>query len=69
MVIKSKMATPGSVVKKVKKESRTLDISYANRGVWLVKVPNYVSEAWKKVEPHKELGKMRIYQLVGAYNT
>ena len=51
------MAT-GSVKKR--KDSRVFDVTMATRGIWLVKVPNYMSEVWKKAEPHSELGKMRI---------
>lgn len=52
------MAT-GTVHKK-KRESRSLDTSNATRGVWLVKVPNYISESWKKAQNDQELGRMRI---------
>jgi hypothetical protein len=45
---------------KRKKGSSLLDVKHSSRGVWLVKVPNYVSESWKKAKPHHELGRMRI---------
>lgn len=52
------MATGGGVSKK--KEARVFDTSHAKRDIWLVKVPNYISEAWKNAGPYDHLGKMRI---------
>lgn len=43
-----------------RKNQKVLDTSHATRGVWLVKVPNYLSESWKKASESQELGKMRI---------
>ncbi len=37
-----------------------LDTSLCNRGVWLVKVPNYLSNAWDKSEKGGIVGKMKI---------
>ena len=46
--------------KKVSKVSATpLDVTNAARGVWLVKVPNYLSDIWRKAGPSTELGTMR----------
>ena len=42
-----------------KQSSRALDVSRATREVWLVKVPNYLSDVWSKAEPGAELGVMR----------
>lgn len=46
--------------KKVKSEARRLDTGQAGRGVWLVKVPNYLSEAWERAGQEKCLGVLRI---------
>lgn len=53
------MAT-GTTPSKRKRDMRSLDTSNAARGVWLVKVPNYLSERWKKAKKDQDLGKMRI---------
>ncbi|KAJ8978172.1 hypothetical protein NQ317_009660 [Molorchus minor] len=39
---------------------RDLDLSNANRGVWLVKVPKYVAERWEKAPSDMEVGKLKI---------
>ncbi|XP_023020542.1 transcription factor TFIIFbeta [Leptinotarsa decemlineata] len=39
---------------------RDLDLSNANRGVWLVKVPKYVAERWEKAPGEMEVGKLKI---------
>lgn len=39
---------------------RDLDLSNANRGVWLVKVPKYVAERWEKAPGDMEVGKLKI---------
>lgn len=53
------MTSPAS--KKLKKApARELDVSNAKRGVWLVKVPNYLADVWYGVEPDTELGKIRM---------
>uniref|UniRef100_A0A2C9LS11 General transcription factor IIF subunit 2 n=1 Tax=Biomphalaria glabrata TaxID=6526 RepID=A0A2C9LS11_BIOGL len=41
-------------------EPRDVDISAAGRGVWLVKVPKYLSEQWKTCANGTEVGKLRI---------
>lgn len=41
-------------------ESKDVDLNAAGRGVWLVKVPKYLSERWKKAEGKCEVGKLRI---------
>jgi len=41
-------------------EMRDLDVSTAARGVWLVKVPKYLSENWKKCKESRQVGKLRI---------
>lgn len=45
------------------KKSRSVcdvDLTAAGRGVWLVKVPKYLSEKWKKASGKCEVGKLRI---------
>lgn len=42
-----------------KPSARPLDVSRATREVWLVKVPNYLSDIWSKTEPGADLGLMR----------
>ncbi|CAG9863519.1 unnamed protein product [Phyllotreta striolata] len=44
---------------------RDLDLSNANRGVWLVKVPKYVSERWEKAPGDMEVGKLKITKPIG----
>jgi len=40
-------------------ENKDLDVSYAARGVWLVKVPKYISTRWDKLRD-TEVGRLRI---------
>ncbi|CAG0912452.1 unnamed protein product [Notodromas monacha] len=42
-----------------------LDCSHRARGVWLVKVPKYVAEAWDKVAGDAEAAKLRIEKTPG----
>lgn len=39
---------------------RDLDCSNAPRGVWLVKVPKYISSLWEKAPPLSEAGRLKI---------
>lgn len=41
-------------------ETSDLNLKYASRGVWLVKVPKYMSECWKKAKPGDEVGQVVI---------
>lgn len=41
-------------------EPKEVDISAAGRGVWLVKVPKYLSDQWKKCPNGKDVGKLKI---------
>jgi transcription initiation factor TFIIF subunit beta len=43
---------------------RDLDLSNANRGVWLVKVPKYVANRWEKAPSDMEVGKLKISKSV-----
>ena len=54
------MATPTKKSSKSKQPARELDTANATKGVWLVKVPNYLSDVWKEAEPNSDLGIMRI---------
>ncbi|GAB6030721.1 hypothetical protein CHUAL_007572 [Chamberlinius hualienensis] len=40
-------------------ESKDLDCVHASRGVWLVKVPKYISDRWNKSKDN-EVGRLRI---------
>ncbi|XP_060518283.1 general transcription factor IIF subunit 2 [Cylas formicarius] len=44
---------------------RDLDLSNANRGVWLVKVPKYVANRWEKAPSDMEVGKLKITKQQG----
>ena len=37
-----------------------LDCTNASRGVWLVKVPKYMSTRWQKALPMTEVGRLKI---------
>ncbi|OWF49203.1 General transcription factor IIF subunit 2 [Mizuhopecten yessoensis] len=39
---------------------RDVDVAAAARGVWLVKVPKYLSEKWKKNSGNSDVGKLKI---------
>ncbi|KAL5004847.1 hypothetical protein ScPMuIL_018303 [Solemya velum] len=41
-------------------EARDLDLGAAGRGVWLVKVPKYLSEKWKNSKGNGEVGELNI---------
>ncbi|ESO82132.1 hypothetical protein LOTGIDRAFT_135195 [Lottia gigantea] len=41
-------------------EVREVDTAAAGRGVWLVKVPKYLSEIWKESPPNSDVGKLKI---------
>uniref|UniRef100_A0A0B6Z555 TFIIF beta subunit N-terminal domain-containing protein n=1 Tax=Arion vulgaris TaxID=1028688 RepID=A0A0B6Z555_9EUPU len=41
-------------------EAKDVDFSAAGRGVWLVKVPKYLSEQWKMCPNGTEVGKLKI---------
>ncbi|XP_054711515.1 general transcription factor IIF subunit 2-like [Uloborus diversus] len=52
----------GSSYKRMKTSNaeRDLDCSNASRGVWLVKVPKYISSLWEKAPPTSEAGRLKI---------
>ena len=54
------MTSPTPSKKSKKTPARELDTANATRGIWLVKVPNYLAEAWKDADPESELGKIRL---------
>jgi hypothetical protein len=49
-----------------KKADRDLDLANCGRGMWLVKVPKYISDRWEKAAPDTEVGKLRIKKVPGA---
>jgi len=65
----SKMSTNGTPKDKEKSKNKTdrdLDLANSVRGVWLVKVPKYISDRWEKSAPNTEVGKLRIRKVTGA---
>lgn len=44
---------------------RDLDLSNSVRGVWLVKVPKYISNRWEKAPGNIEVGKLKISKVSG----
>lgn len=44
----------------MKRKKSPLDTTLCNRGVWLIKVPNYLSEAWSGSEKGGVVGTMKI---------
>lgn len=44
---------------------RELDLSFASRGVWLVKVPKYINQKWEKAAGNIEVGKLKISKSAG----
>ncbi|GIY63228.1 general transcription factor IIF subunit 2 [Caerostris extrusa] len=55
----------GSSHKRQKTAERDLDCTNASRGVWLVKVPKYISSLWEKSQPLSEAGRLRIVKNSG----
>lgn len=45
---------------KKKLSDKDLDLSNTTRGVWLVKVPNYIADRWKECKGQEEVGKLKI---------
>ncbi|KAK3094580.1 hypothetical protein FSP39_003634 [Pinctada imbricata] len=52
------MSVPQNVEKA--HEAKAVELGAAGRGVWLVKVPKYLSEKWKKAPASCEVGQMKI---------
>ena len=42
---------------------KDVDLSNANRGVWLVKVPKYIADRWEGAKDGADVGKLRIQGL------
>ena len=61
-------------IKKEKKEKdvvvseKDVDMSSTSRGVWVVKVPNYISKRWKKCDGDIEAGFIRITKYKYFFN-
>jgi len=62
----SSNGTPKDKDKPKNKIDRDLDLANSVRGVWLVKVPKYISDRWEKAAPNTEVGKLRIRKVNGA---
>ena len=45
-----------------KKSDRDLDLENSHRGVWLVKVPKYISDRWEKAAANTEV--RRFYHIL-----
>jgi len=58
--------TPKEKDKSKNKTDRDLDLANSVRGVWLVKVPKYISDRWEKASANTEVGKLRIRKVNGA---
>ena len=39
---------------------KDLDLTNADRGIWLVKVPKYIENKWQKAPGHIEVAKLKI---------
>ncbi|XP_035218577.1 general transcription factor IIF subunit 2-like isoform X2 [Stegodyphus dumicola] len=50
---------------KINNSEKDLDCSNAARGVWLVKVPKYISSLWEKAPPLSEAGRLKITRTGG----
>jgi len=48
------------------KADKELDLANSARGVWLVKVPKYISDRWEKAAANTEVGKLRIRKTNGT---
>ena len=44
---------------------KDVDLSNANRGVWLVKVPKYIADRWESSKDGTDVGKLRIQRRAG----
>ena len=54
-------STPQNSGEKSKKASdKDVDLSNSARGVWLVKVPKYISERWETQSGGAQVGKLKI---------
>jgi len=54
-------ASSGSSKSKDKKSSdKDVQLGNGQRGVWLVKVPKYISDRWEKAPEKSELGRLKI---------
>ncbi len=61
----SSSQAPPSTSKRKKPSDKDLDLNNANRGVWLVKVPKYISDRWESSTDGAELGQLRIARRAG----
>lgn len=52
--------------KEKSKNKGDVELTHTNRGVWLVKVPKYISDRWEKAPANTEVGKLKIKKVNGA---
>jgi len=58
------MSTNGTGTPKDKSKNKgDVDLNNTKRGVWLVKVPKYISDRWEKAAANTEVGKLKIKQV------
>ena len=62
-------AVTGTPSKEKKVSDKDLDLTNANRGVWLVKVPKYMADRWESSESPGVLGKLKIARKPGQKPT
>lgn len=37
-----------------------MDLTNSGRGVWLIKVPKYIANKWKRAPENSDIGKLKI---------
>ena len=52
--------------KEKSKNKGDVELTHTNRGVWLVKVPKYISDRWEKAPANTEVGKLKIKKVNGS---
>ena len=60
------MSSNGTTPKEKSKNKGDVELTHTNRGVWLVKVPKYISDRWEKAAANTEVGKLKIKKENGA---
>ena len=60
------MSSNGTTPKEKSKHKGDVELTHTNRGVWLVKVPKYISDRWEKAAANTEVGKLKIKKENGA---
>lgn len=62
---KDTMSSNGTPKEKSKNKG-DVELTHTNRGVWLVKVPKYISDRWEKAPANTEVGKLKIKKVNGS---